>query len=592
MHRDFMGKTQADRPPPGVRERRRFGRRLDVTHPIEVAGRSGGFAAQTVNVSRTGVLLWVADDKFLPLAEAENMVLLTERVAEEFGEGLEVRLGQDIALEAEVVRVTRRDERDTGPVLIACRYARPLIQEEWERLDFERLPPDNIEQEMERVLGPEHAGRDRRRALRVEREQPVEIHSDYAAYRAQVVNVSAVGVMLEMTDPAFAAPNSADRLLVCTRRLGTQFGRGMRVRFLEADVTVEGEIVRVGERKSAAGSDILVSCKFDPPLDPETCRQLGIEPLRTVRSKPALPKPAETQTRVHTLMRNARASSASDLHFKAGSPPRIRVAGTLCNLESTPLDEVETHAMALDLLGRSGAERFEQAGHAEVVVTLEDGGRFRVNVVRQQGHTALALRCLPGELPALPADQRALASIREGLVLIGGSSGSGRSTTLAALVGEINRTRACHILSLEDPVEAQHLEVAAHITQRDLGSDGLTAAAALHQARHFDVDVIAVDGLASREDALAALVAAEAGRLVLAVLDASSPECAIERLVSLVPRDRLATVLRAVSFQRLVHAEDGATSLETAVCKPSPGEVQATRADPALESSRKDTKRS
>ena len=100
-----MGKTQADRPPPGVRERRRFGRRVRVTHPIEVAGRSGGFAAQTVNVSRTGVLLWVADQRFLPLSEGENMVLFTERVAEEFGEGLEVRLSQDIALDPEQLRV-------------------------------------------------------------------------------------------------------------------------------------------------------------------------------------------------------------------------------------------------------------------------------------------------------------------------------------------------------------------------------------------------------------------------------------------------------------------------------------------------------
>jgi twitching motility protein PilT len=511
------------------------------------------------------VLLWVADQRFLPLSEGENMVLFTERVAEEFGEGLEVRLSQDIALEAEVVRVARRDKRDSGPVLIACRYARPLTSDEWSRLEFERQPSDDIEQEMTRVLGPEHFGKDRRRAMRVDRDQPVEIHSDYAAYRAQVVNLSAVGVLLDMTDPAFAAPSSADRLLVCTRRLGTQFGRGMRVRFLASDVTVKGEIVRVGERKAPGGSDILVGCRFDPPLDPATCRQLGIEPLRGSKA-------AATKTRARSLMRNARAAGASDLHLKAGSPPRIRVAGKLADLESGALEETETHAIAAELLGED-TTAIERNGHAEAVCTVEDGGRFRVNVVRQEGRLALAIRCLPGELPALPPELRALATIREGLVLIGGASGSGRSTTMAALVGEINRDRPCHILTLENPVETSHLEVAAHITRRDLGADQLSVAEALHQARHLDVDVIAVDGLATAEDALAALVAAEAGRLVLAVLDASGPDRAIERLGSLVPRGRLSAVLKAASFQRLVHPDGGPTTLETAVRTCSPEHV-------------------
>jgi len=572
-----MDKLQAHRPPPGVRERRRFGKRLDVTHPIEVAGRSGGFSGQTVNISRTGVLLWVADDRFIPLAESDNMVLFTERVAEEFGEGLEIRLSQDIALEAEVVRVTRRAEKDTGPVLIACRYARPLTREEWERLGFEKLPPDDIEQEMAEVLG-QGTGADRRRAMRVEREQPVEIHSDYAAYRAQVVNLSAVGVLLQMTDPAFAAPNTADRLLVCTRRLGTQFGRGMRVRFLESDVTIAGEIVRVGERKAADGADILVGCKFDPPLDPATCERLGLEPLRPTRDSRPQPEPAG-ETRVRELMKRAKEQHASDLHLKAGSPPRARIGGVLSNLGKTTLEPAETHAMALDLLDRARIERLERRGHAEAIVEA-GGARFRVNAIRQQGATALAIRSLPSPLPSLPPDQKLLASIESGLVLVSGHGGSGRSTTLAAIVDELNRSRPCHILSLEDPVEFPHREVAAHITQRDLATDGLTVREALRQSRHLDVDVVAVARLVTTADAEAAVESAEAGRLVLAVVDAGGPDEAVERFLQGGRpglRERAAAALRAVSCQRLVHADDGTTKVDSTVRRLSGADVQAIR---------------
>jgi len=587
-----MERSQTKSPPAGLRERRRFGRRLAVSKRVEVAGSSGGFSAQTVNVSRTGVLLWVVDERFLPLAESENMLLFTERVAEEFGEGLEIRLGEDVALEAEVVRVTRRNEKDVGPVLIACRYARPLSQEEWRRLDLERLPPGDIEEEMNAVLG--ESGRDRRQALRVPCEQPVEIHSEYAAYRAQVVDLSAVGVLLQMTDPAFAAPTTADRLLVCTRRLGTQFGHGMRVRFLEADLTVEGEIVRVGERKSAGGVDILVGCRFEPPLDAVTCERLGIE--TAPRSPAVSPEPAPGPSRAREFLAVARAQGATDLHLKAGSPPRARVGGTLTNLDRAPLDPAETRAIAADLLDEARTARLEARGHAEAVVELADLGRFRVNAVRQQGATALAIRTLPARLPELAPDQRALAMLDQGLVLLAGRGGSGRTTTLAAILDQINHGRACHILTLEDPVEIPHREVAAHITQRDLAADRISVHEALRQSRHLDVDVLAVARLASCADLLAVIEAAETGRLVFAVVDAGSPEEAIERMLQLAPPDRrpgvgerLARVLRAAASQRLVHADDGGARVEADVRRLGDADREVLRAGLGLPASRNGT---
>lgn len=561
-----MDLIKSGRPPVGVQERRKFGRRVAVSHPIEVAGKSGGFHAQTVNVSRTGVLVWICDEAFLPNSEAENMLLFTERVADQLGEGFEIRFSGDIAIEAEVIRLTRRDEKDSGAVLLACRYARPLNTDEWVRLNFEGPTTDGRDSEMEAVLGI-----DRRAAPRHDFRQPVEIHSEFAAYRAEVINVSAMGVLLEMTDPAFAPHAGSDRLLVCTRRLGTQFGRGMRVRFLETDVTVAAEIVRVGESRDATHAAIMVACKFEPPLDSKTCDRIGIEPL--FEAEDVADETAE-ETGVLDLMRRAMEMGATDLHLKACAPPRVRCAGILTELHEDAISAARIAAMAGEIMGRERADQFDADGPLVFVHAMDGLGRFRVNVMHQRSGMAMAIRCLPETPPSVEAlgMEDAATTVRmldSGLVLIAGIAGSGRSTSLAAIVREVNQSRANHLLVLQEHAEFVHDDVMAHVTQRDLDREGVSMAVALNQTRHMDADVLAVGHVRDAETVRELLDAAESGRLVIAVMNAATSAHAVSRILAWLPerqqedaRSRLANVLAAILVQSSFVGDEGTTQYQ------------------------------
>lgn len=531
-----------------IRAPSRFGRRVEASLAVEVAGNSAVFRAQTVDVSRTGVLLYVSDDAFVPADETENMILYSERVEEEFGEGLEVRLGSGMHFEAEVVRVARRDDETDGPMLMACRYARPMSDEEWRSLGFLEDAEVTIgSEEVTEALAAasEVPAADRRERVRGGIRHAVEILSEYAAYRAVAINLSVDGVLLEMTDPAFfAGREGADRLEICTDRLTVQFGNGMRIRFRDADVAVDADIVRVGEKKRDGGATVVVGCQFHAPLKPAACERLGITMPESDGVADAEERP---QTRVRELLLRARTAGATDLHLKAGSPPRVRVGGKLVQLEEHALDEVEAEAMAIDLIDSAAASRSADSGYAQFIFELADVGRFRVQMLRHGRGTAMAIRCLPVHAPALgdlriPGEVQSMAELDSGLILISGRARSGRTTLLASLVDHVNRRRACHVVTLEETIEFAHHELAAHITQRDLGEEATPLAVALGQTLHMDSDVIAIGELNCAESLDAALEAAESGRLVLAAASGADAGDTLATLMHLVPEERRGTL--------------------------------------------------
>ncbi|MHC4953664.1 MAG: ATPase, T2SS/T4P/T4SS family [Planctomycetota bacterium] len=582
-----MGTIEAGSSTPETRTASRLGQRVTARLTVEVAGQSRGFGAQTVDISRTGVLLYLDDDRFIPSDEIGNIILYSERVEEEFGDGFEVRLSADLAFEAEVVRVSRREGLDDGPMLMACRYARPMTEPEWASLGFtDEMADPLIGNDLVPAAPPPQAPAapavERKASARDGDDQPVEILSEYAAYRAIAVNLSPDGALLEMTDPAFfAGQQGSDRLQVCTDRLAVQFGNGMRVRFRDADLSVDAEIVRVGEKQKAGGATIVVGCRFLEPLRAAACKRLGLEPPVDDPDDKFAPR---ADSRVSDLLRSAHAAGATDLHIKAGSPPRARVGGRLINLTEESLDAIDTDVMALDLMAHRHQGRFGERGYVQFAVALEGCGRFRVNVLRHEGRAVIAVRCLPEAVPNLKelgvgADVRGIAKLESGLVLVAGHAGSGRSTFLAGLVSELNRTRSCHVVTLEEQIEFVHAEDRAHVTQRDLTCEGIGWAPAIRQALHLDADVVVLGELNEAPALHACLDAADTGLLVVASMQGGNVADSLSSLLDLVPerrrntvRGRLERALHSIVMLRLEHDDAGANRLDCVVHRHRAGE--------------------
>jgi twitching motility protein PilT len=272
-------------------------------------------------------------------------------------------------------------------------------------------------------------------------------------------------------------------------------------------------------------------------------------------------------------MRQALECGATDLHIKVGGPPRLRVAGSLLNVGSDAIDQDEAHAMALDLMTPEQAERFASDGDVEFAQAIDGVGRFRVSVLRQRGYTGLAVRCIPSAIPTFESlgllpQARMLSEKPRGLVLVTGPTGSGKTTTLAAMVHHINRTRACHIVTMEDPIEYVHPDIEAHITQREIGRDAVNFAAALKRALRQDPDVLLVGEMRDLETIGLAITAAETGHLVFATLHTTSAVQTPDRIVDVFPpgqqtqiRLQLAETLRGIIAQMLVPRIGGGVAL-------------------------------
>jgi twitching motility protein PilT len=555
-----------------------------VTAEVEVRGKGGVFAGQTIDVSATGALLWITDERFLPPSDLVNMVVFSERVAQEFGGGMIVRLADgQIVREAEVMRITRKGNGENTPMLIGCRFSVPLAGDDWVLLGVVPARDKRPSAAPRQTAKGRDPKEERRSSPRVDRVLVLEVRGDYGTYQGYAMNVSGVGALLTLTGSEFTLGAEAEHLVLFTKRLGFLFRNGISIRFLEAGVTVDAALVRVTERSEGGELLIVLGTKFRRALSPSEWALLRSEqapappqpplPRASVAAAPAeaiLPHEDEPapKIRVLDLMREAIQKGASDIHLKGGSPVRMRIEGDLVD-RGRPLAADEAHAMATSLMGAHQVQRYEAEGDLELVFPIDGLGRFRVSVMRERGQTSLAIRCIPAEIPTIESlgispVARALAERPRGLVLVTGPTGSGKSHTLAAMVDHVNRTRACHILTMEDPIEFVHKDIKAHITQREIGRDCPDFPTALRRALRHDPDVVLVGEMRDHDTISLALTAAETGHLVFATLHTASASQCPERIVDVFPagqqeqaRLQLSESLQGILSQILVERAGG-----------------------------------
>ena len=258
----------------------------------------------------------------------------------------------------------------------------------------------------------------------------------------------------------------------------------------------------------------------------------------------------------------------SDLHFIAGEPPRIRLFGELTPLNSAPLSAEFVKATLYEIMPKLAAERFESRDGADFAYTLAEHGRFRVNVLRQLNGMGAVFRAIPSraltlEELAMPPAVTQLCRANNGLVLVTGKTGSGKSTTLAAMIDDINTREKGHILTIEDPIEFVHQRKGCLISQREIGVHSTSFAAALHSALREDPDVILVGELRDLETMSIAVTAAETGILVMGTLHTNGAAQTVDRMVNVFPADKqshvramLSTSLRGVISQQLLQRTD------------------------------------
>ena len=264
------------------------------------------------------------------------------------------------------------------------------------------------------------------------------------------------------------------------------------------------------------------------------------------------------------LLRFAVEQGSSDVHVKVGSRPRLRIDGNLSEATFDTVEPADTERIAAAIMSKARLAEFQAVGEADFMYGITGLGRFRVSVFRQRGWVGLVLRrVLPGipgfEALTLPAAVRGLADRTDGLVLVTGLAGSGKTATMAAMVDHINMSRECHIVTIEDPIEVLHADKRSIVDQREVSTDTPTAHSALVHALRQDPDVIMVSHLFDADTAWGALQAAETGHLVLATLSTTSAVDTVDRLVEMFDPHRqrqaralLATSLRGIVSQRLL----------------------------------------
>jgi twitching motility protein PilT len=266
-----------------------------------------------------------------------------------------------------------------------------------------------------------------------------------------------------------------------------------------------------------------------------------------------------------SLLSRAVEAGATDVHLKVGGPPRIRTDGRLRPVDEPRLDEADLTAVVDHVCAASPGRRdaLLEAGELDIAYT-GGGSRFRVNGYRQRGTFAFVFRRIPNEAPtleqlALPAGVRRLVGEHHGLILVTGPTGSGKSTTLAAMIDEINQTREQHVVTIEDPIEVLHKDRKSSVSQREIGLDTRSFSEALRRALRQDPDVILIGEMRDAETTETAMHAAESGHLVLSTMHTVNAAETIGRMMDFFPaikqaqiRSVLAGVLRGVVSQRLL----------------------------------------
>ncbi len=278
----------------------------------------------------------------------------------------------------------------------------------------------------------------------------------------------------------------------------------------------------------------------------------------------------QAQPRIEILLEEVIKKKASDLHIQVGLPPMLRVDGTLLPVAGTDILTEETvEALIFAVLDEDQKQILLKDKEFDFSFAVGDLGRFRVNAFHERGNLAAAMRLIPNEILTieqlgLPAIVNKFADYPRGLVLVTGPTGSGKSTTLAALIHKINMERAAHVVTIEDPIEFTHSSKKSVIVQREVHYDTYSFSAALRSSLRQDPDVVLIGEMRDLETIAAAITIAETGHLVFATLHTNSAAQSIDRMIDVFPphqqpqiRAQLANILMAVCAQRLLPAIGG-----------------------------------
>jgi|GEM_PF-104905 len=440
------------------------------------------------------------------------------------------------------------------------------------------------------------------RANRVHKVVHAFIHGDRGKLAGIVVDLSRTGCLMTIRGEQWEVGDDEPDFSLVSLRVATHFGEGMRIEFIEASKTFQAEAVRFTKAEVDGKWMVCIGCRFEQELDADAIaaivsQEVGVPQLRkfgeptkqaetvvvvdpATKKTVAAPKaparpgglPLTPRGSAHDavdLLRVMVDHGASDLHIRGGSPARMRVHGDLMRLSQRAVTTDEAARYVHELLSEDDCRRFERENDLDVGYSAPGVGRFRVNVLRAQGESGLAIRRIPQEIPSVEDLQlspicKKIVEAQNGLILVTGPAGAGKSSTLAAMVRHINETRACHIVTMEDPIEYIHTEQCAQITQREIGKDVADFKSALRRAMRQDPDVLLVGEMRDLETIALAVTAAETGHLVFGTLHTTGAANTIERIVDAFPGDQqsqirlqLANSLRAICSQVLLPRKNG-----------------------------------
>lgn len=256
------------------------------------------------------------------------------------------------------------------------------------------------------------------------------------------------------------------------------------------------------------------------------------------------------------LLKTVSVHKASDLHLIVDSEPKIRLDGYLQPLDLPALSSNDIRSLCYSILTDSQKKKFEETKELDFAFAMPDAGRFRGNYYLEKGHVAAAFRIIPQTIPTMddldfPQVMHELVRNEKGLILVTGPTGSGKSTTMASMVGEINRTEEKHIITIEDPIEFLHPHQKSIVSQRNVGEDTASFASALKYALRQDPDIIYVGEMRDKETISAAITAAETGHLVLGTLHTNSAPQTVNRIINVFPSEEQAMVRTQLSMSLL-----------------------------------------
>jgi len=272
---------------------------------------------------------------------------------------------------------------------------------------------------------------------------------------------------------------------------------------------------------------------------------------------------------IEEILTAAKEAGASDVHLTVGIPPKMRVNGNLVTMDFPKMLPADTLDVVLSIMTESQRDRYEEKGEYDMSFAIPNVARYRVNVFKQRGSAALAFRVVATEIPSpeklgVPESVIDLYQRKRGLILVTGPTGSGKSTTLAAIIDKVNSNRDAHIITLEDPIEYLHQHKMSMVNQREIGLDSENYANALRAALREDPDVILVGEMRDFETISVSITAAETGHLVLSTLHTIGAASTVDRVIDVFPphqqqqiRVQLSNVLEAVISQQLIPTSDG-----------------------------------